>query len=56
MALFLCLTAKGFALLINSKFGGNIRSEHLHAFINPIIISIIMYYAPKLTILLGYQP
>ncbi|MNC07724.1 hypothetical protein D3C75_552800 [compost metagenome] len=56
MTLFLCLPVKGFALLINSKFGGNIRSEHLHAFINPIIISIIIYSAPKLTIFLGYQP
>jgi len=56
MALFLGLAAKGCALLINAKFGGNIRSEHLHVFVNPIIISIIIYYAPKLTIFLGYQP
>jgi hypothetical protein len=56
MALFLGLAAKGCTLLMNAKFGDNIRSEYLHMLINTFIICITIYFAPKLTIFLGYQP
>ena len=56
MALFMGLAAKGCALLMNAKFSANIRSEYFHLFINTFIICITIYFVPKLTVCLGYQP
>ncbi|MNI59130.1 hypothetical protein D3C73_1142740 [compost metagenome] len=57
IALLLSLTAKGCALLINKKFNRNIQSGDLHAFVVPVIISIVIYFVPKLMVFLGiHQP
>ncbi|MNO91802.1 hypothetical protein D3C76_833590 [compost metagenome] len=53
IALLLSLTAKGCALLINKKFNRNIQSGDLHAFVVPVIISIVIYFVPKLMVFLG---
>ncbi|MCY1422473.1 hypothetical protein D9M71_381540 [compost metagenome] len=57
IALLLSLTAKGCALLINTKFNRNIQSGDLHVFVVPAIICIVNYFVPKLMVFLGiHQP